>query len=192
MLPQAPVRFCDDGDFDHRVKCCEKSLDLLCAYVLASPDDDVRQPVRDRQIAVLVYDSYVACAIPTIGVEDRGGQVRIGVAHEAVRPPAPDLAVLPELYLDPGQCTPIGAMTLRLRLGEQAPRYRRMLCAPVRTERLDSQRSQAMHEGRRNRRPAQPRERNERDKIVAPIRMVEQARKKVGRRRRRPRAHRRA
>ena len=56
---------------------------LGSTYVLPATDDDVRDPVGDRQVPVRVEDAYVARVVPAIVVERLCREPRIGVSEEA-------------------------------------------------------------------------------------------------------------
>ena len=75
-------------------------LDLQRADVLAAADDDVGLAVGDGDVAVVVHDPDVAGVIPPVVVEGLGGQVRIGVADEQIRPARKDFAVVGHPDLD--------------------------------------------------------------------------------------------
>ena len=70
VLAQALVGRGHDADLGHRVHAEQQLLDLLGADVLAAPDDDVRDPVGDGEVAVGVEHADVAGAVPAVGVED--------------------------------------------------------------------------------------------------------------------------
>ena len=67
-------------------------LDLDRADVLAAADDDVLLAIGDREKAVLVEHADVAGHEPTARREGGVGELRVGVADEALGPAAPDLA----------------------------------------------------------------------------------------------------
>jgi hypothetical protein len=70
----------------------EQVLDFLGRDVLPAADDDVLQPVGDRQVPVGVEPSDVSGPEPAAGQERRGVQRGVGVAGEELRAATEDLA----------------------------------------------------------------------------------------------------
>ncbi len=64
LLAEHRVRLADDRGFQHRRVTVERVLDLLGVDVLAAPDDEVLDPVHQRQIPVLVEPADVTGVQP--------------------------------------------------------------------------------------------------------------------------------
>ena len=92
-FPVPLVGHADRGDLDDVGMRRAEVLDLLRGDVLAAPDDEVLEPVGDRQVPVDVEAADVARAEPPARQEHLRIERRIGVADEQLRSARDDLAL---------------------------------------------------------------------------------------------------
>ena len=92
------------GLADELARALQLRLDVRRRHVLAGgADDQLLLAVDDRQVAVLVELADVAGAVPAVGVDRRGGLLRlVAVAAHQQRAAHQDLAVVVEPELDAG------------------------------------------------------------------------------------------
>ena len=81
----------DDGNLGNAGYGHQDLLDFRSTDVLTAADDDVRDSIRDGDVAVRVHDGDIAGVIPAIVVEDSRSQGRICVTEEAFRTPGKNL-----------------------------------------------------------------------------------------------------
>ena len=85
-LAPEPVRHPDHDRLGHRRVAQQHGLDLARVDVLPAPDDHLLEPARDPAVAALVHRPQVAGVQPAVGVDRRGGGLRVAqvAVHDEV------------------------------------------------------------------------------------------------------------
>jgi hypothetical protein len=98
VLAHAMIGSRDHGYLGNSGQLHQKLFDLCGADVLTASDDDVRHPIGNGYVSILVHDGYVTRSVPAVRLERLRGQGRIGVADEQLWASGEDLAGLSDVY----------------------------------------------------------------------------------------------
>ena len=160
-LAERRVGHRDDRHVRHRGVGDQQVLDLLGRDVLPAADDDVLEPVGDREVPAGVDPADVPGAEPAAGQERGLVQRLVGVAGEQLGAAGEDLARLPVRHvaavgvdqadLVAGEQAAVGLGPQAERVGDGARGHRRVLAAAVGAERGDSRGVGAPDQARRDR-----------------------------------------